>query len=188
MLEFHSLFQQKTGTYTVRASHQKKIPAAVMQQIACSLQGNQGGSPWKRVCNDMNSLNQPTTKHSHWQLGLTSIIAKCAQTLAAEATWYWRESEVTQCDLFLPPRSMVATATLKIHKERPTFKAFLIDNYGVVLRSLCQTEKLASEWERRKREDKSNSGYSIWKAPCCWIKLQYIKSAAPWSIHNIYIK
>ena len=123
-----------------------------MQQIACSLQGNQGGSRWKRVCNDMNSLNQPTTKHSDWQLGLSSMMTKCAQTLAAEATRRWRQSQITQCDLFLPPRSMVATATLKIHKERPTFKAFLVDDYGVVLRSLCQTEKLASEWERgRKR-------------------------------------
>lgn len=119
-----------------------------MQQIACRLQGNQGESPWKRVCNDMDSLTQPTTKQGEWQLGPTSIMTKCAQTLAADATWYCRESEITQCDFFFfPPaaQSMVATVTLKIHKVRLTFKAFLINDNGIVLRSLCQTEKLASE-------------------------------------------
>lgn len=51
---------------------------------------------------------------------------------------------------------MVATVTLKIYNvTRPTFKAFLINDNGVVLWSLCQTEKLASERETEKeRRDK----------------------------------
>lgn len=54
-------------------------------------------------------------------------------------------------DLFpLPP---VATVTLKTcNVRRPTFKAFLVDDDGVVLRSLCQTEKLASEKEDSNKE------------------------------------
>lgn len=128
-----------------------------MQHIACGLQGNQGGPPWKRVCNDTDSLNQPTTKHGDQQLGLTSIMTKCAQTPAAEATRCWRGSQITQCDLLLLPVSRPADLWLpqwpqRSHKVRPTFEAFLIDDDGVVLRSLCQTEKLASEWERQEKK------------------------------------
>lgn len=52
---------------------------------------------------------------------------------------------------------MVATVTLKIHKKRDrlTFEAFLINDNGVVLWSLCQTEELASE---RKKEDDETVG------------------------------
>lgn len=95
-------------------------------------------------------------------------------------------------------RSTVATVTLKIRKVRPTFKAFLVDDYGVVLRSLCQTEKLASEWEKKKkpREGRSDSGYRKWKTrekAACWAETFLnlttavsFSSAAPWS--HIYIK
>lgn len=75
-------------------------------------------------------------------------MTKCAQTLAAEATWWLERIGDYTTGSFPAARSMVATVTLKIHKVRPTFKAFLIDYDGVVLRSLCQTEELAPEWER----------------------------------------
>lgn len=49
--------------------------------------------------------------------------------------------------------SLVATVTSKIsiHKARLTFKSFLVDDDGIVLWSLCQTEKLASKLEGKEK-------------------------------------
>ena len=92
-LEF-KLVNRKTGTDTLRASHQEKIPAPVTQHIACGLQGNQGGSPWKRVCNDIDSLNQPTTERRAASPHVRDDKV-CAQTLRPhEATRSCRESQI----------------------------------------------------------------------------------------------
>lgn len=78
---------------------------------------------------------------------------------------------------------MVATETLKIYNvKRPTFKALLIDDNGVVLRSLCQTEKLASERENEKERRakiadtirKYIMKVSLFRQAPCWMKLDYI--------------
>lgn len=72
---------------------------------------------------------------------------------------------------------MVATVTLKIHKVRPTFKAFLVDDYSVVLRSLCQTEELASEWEGQKKRGQIKHWVQHVKSlrkTACWTKIDHI--------------
>lgn len=145
---------------------QWETPAAATQQQACALsRATEESHPGRRVWNDTDSL-PPANGGTRTPAARASISIMCANTEAAvgrrQSAGYTTRppaAAATICGCHSDP----GRATQRrsefggggqggVEGGAATFKAFLVDDDGVVLWSLGQAEEFTSEWDTSRRD------------------------------------